>query len=235
MSPSYEFAYAMEEIGMAIIPGLLSGIPSGAFSIASYILTALALYALAKRRAIDHAWLAWVPLANCWLLGSLSDQYRYVVKGEIKSKRKILLMLKAVSVALTVSIIALAVAVVVQGARGTMYGMRGDEIFESQLGTLLGILGISLPLAGVSIAFAVFYFMALYDIYTSCDPDNNVLFTVLSILFGVTKPFFLFFSRNKDSGMPPRREEIPWETPPEKQFPLDPDVPLSALDEMEFL
>ena len=49
--------------------------------------------------------------------------------------------------------------------------------------------------------------MALYDVYRSMDPSNSVLFLVLSILFGVTEPFFLFFNRNKDLGMPPRRED----------------------------
>ena len=31
-------------------------------------------------------------------------------------------------------------------------------------------------------------------------------YAVLSILFSVSKPFFLFFSRNKDDGMPPRKQ-----------------------------
>ena len=49
--------------------------------------------------------------------------------------------------------------------------------------------------------------MALYDVYTSMDPKNSVVFTVLSILFNVTEPFFLFFNRNKDAGMPPRKQQ----------------------------
>ena len=65
-----------------------------------------------------------------------------------------------------------------------------------------------LPLIGISIAYAVFRYMALYDIYKSLDPANCVLFLVLSILFGVTEPFFLFFSRNKDDGMPPRKQPV---------------------------
>ena len=59
-----------------------------------------------------------------------------------------------------------------------------------------------------SIAYAVFRYMALYDIYKSLDPENCVLFLVLSILFGVTEPFFLFFSREKDGGMPPRKQPV---------------------------
>ena len=63
-----------------------------------------------------------------------------------------------------------------------------------------------LPLAGVAIAAAVIRFVALYDVYRSLDPNNAVLFLVLSIFFGVTEPFFLFFNRDKDAGMPPRRQ-----------------------------
>ena len=75
------------------------------------------------------------------------------------------------------------------------------------LGPLVGIVGVCLPVMGISIAYAVIRYMALYDIYRSMDPVNCVLFTVLSILFGVTEPFFLFFNRNKDLGMPPRKQE----------------------------
>ena len=81
----------MEDLLLTLIPGLVSGIPSGLFSIACYVLSSLALYTLASRRGIRKAWLSWIPVLNVWILGSLSDQYRYVVKGQIKSKRKILL------------------------------------------------------------------------------------------------------------------------------------------------
>ena len=191
---------------MVLIPALLSGLPASMLRIAAYVLTALALYTIARRRCIKHPWLAWVPVVNLWLLGSLSDQYRYVVKGQVKSKRKVLLFLQILTICLSVSLLVLAVAVGIKGYQSTMYGMRGDRILEDLMGLLLSMVGIGLPLAGVAIAAAVIRYAALYDIYTSCDPDNNVLFTVLSILFGFTEPFFLFFSRNKDGGMPPRRE-----------------------------
>ena len=73
------------------------------------------------------------------------------------------------------------------------------------LGSVLSLLGLLLPLGVVGIAYCIFYYMALYDLYTSLDPENNVLFLVLSIFFSFTKPFFLFFNREKDKGMPPRR------------------------------
>lgn len=217
MDYQYQYSYAIEE-GLALIPGLLSMIPSGAIHIAAYILTSLALYTMATRRGINHPWLSWVPVLNIWIIGSLSDQYRYVVKGQYKSKRKVLLTLNIIS-AVIVSIIAvLAIDIVAEVVTDTMFGMYDDETWEDLLGPILGMVGLSLPLAGVQIAAAILRYMALYDVYTSCDPQYNVLFLVLSILFGVTEPFFLFFSRNKDLGMPPRREApeyIPLEAQPE--------------------
>ena len=80
--------YMLEDLIFTLIPVLTSGIPSMLLGIASYILSSLALYALAVRRGIDKAWLSWVPVLKVWIVGSLSDQYRYVVKGQVKSKRK---------------------------------------------------------------------------------------------------------------------------------------------------
>ena len=90
------------------------------------------------------------------------------------------------------------------GIRSAM-GPYSDDILGSVIGAVAGVALLSLPIAGISIALAVIRYMALYDIYTSCQPQNNVLFLVLSIIFTVTEPFFVFFNRNNDKGMPPRR------------------------------
>ena len=208
---SFDFSYVLDEGGLALIPGLLSAIPSGAFSIATYILTSLALYTLANRRGINHSWLSWVPVLNVWVLGSLSDQYRYVVKGEEKSKRKALLVLQIIAAVIVLLMIIAGVIVAVDVTQGVIFNFHEDEIFEDVIGPVLAIIGLGLPLVGVSIAAMIIRYMALYDLYTSCDPQYGVLFLVLSILFSVTEPFFLFFSRNKDLGMPPRRQEPQYE------------------------
>ena len=194
--------YFFEEELMMLIPGLLSGIPTGLFSIATYILTSLAIYTISRRRGLKKAWLAWIPVVNCWLLGSISDQYQYVVKGEIKSRRKWLLVLSIIKAVLTLTVVIL-VAVVAAGAifRGPGFGMR-----KAVAGPVIGILGVIMPLVAAHIAYLVIRFMALYDVYRSVDPANSVLYLVLSILFSPTEPFFLFFNREKDLGMPPRKQ-----------------------------
>lgn len=194
-----------------LISSLLSGIPSVMFSIAGYVLTSLAIYTMSRRRGLSKPWLAWIPVLNVWLLGSLSDQYQYVVNGQNRSRRKILLILSILRMALVVVIAVLAGVAV---ATATYGGYRYHSGFHSGIwGSMAGILGLGLPLAGTVIAYAVIRYMALYDVYKSMDPVNCVLYLVLSVLFGITEPFFLFFNRNKEGGMPPRKQRPaePWE------------------------
>lgn len=177
-------------------------------SIATYVLTALALYTVAKRRGLKRPWLAWIPVADSWLLGSLSDQYRYVVNGEHKSKRKFLLFFRILITIMCISLIGLLIKLCFHAFGSVIWGTMSDERMFQILHQAANLLIVCLPLLGISIAYAVLRYMALYDIYKSMDPGNCVMFLVLSILFGVTEPFFLFFSRNKDDGMPPRKQPI---------------------------
>lgn len=215
-----------EEMLLGLVSGLISSVPSMLLSIASYVLSAMALYTLAKRRGLNKPWLAWVPVVNCWILGSLSDQYRYVVKGENKSKRKILLALNIVMCCLCVVMIVVACVMVVNVVMASMGDMDEMALMSAVMGPALGITGLCLPIVGVAIAYAIIYYMALYDVYKSMDPSNCVLFLVLSIIFGITEPFFLFFNRHKDQGMPPRRsapayippQENAWQQPQEQAW-----------------
>ena len=177
-------------------------------SLAVYVFTALGLYTLAQRRGLRHPWLAWIPVANVWILGSLSDQYRYVVRGQVRSKRKVLLTLNIISAVMGVVMTVVIMAAVIR----CVFSFRGaseTEIVNALMGSIMGVLALCVPWAGVAIASAVLSYMALYDIYTSCDPANNTVYLVLSILFGFTQAIFLFLCRNRDDGMPPRRDTQP--------------------------
>lgn len=206
----FEYSYMLED-GLEVLAALISGLPVTFLNLAGYVLTALALYALAQRRGIRHGWMAWVPVLNCWILGSLSDQYRYLVKGEYRSKRKGLLAMCLINTALVFVVTVLAiVAVVVIGVNAASFApaLRPDAM--GQLAGLgIAVVFVALAIGIISIAITVVRFIALSDIYRSMDPENATLFLVLSILFPVTEPFFLFFNRKKELGMPPRREAAP--------------------------
>ena len=193
------------ELTMGIVSGLLAGIPSVLFGVAVYVLTALSLYTIAQRRGLSRPWLAWIPVVSSWILGSLSDQYRYVVKGENRSKRKFLLVMSILSAVLSTVVCVMCVVVAVQAVFGVMQGFQEDYLVRMVMEYVVSLLGLLLVQLGVMIAYAVIRYMALYYVYKSLDPANSVLYLVLSILVSPTEPFFLFFNRNKDTGMPPRR------------------------------
>ena len=165
-----------------------------AVGITSYVLQGMGLYTIAERRGLRHKWAAWVPIANYWLLGSIADQYRYVAKGEIKNRRKVLLGLNIAAIAVYF-VIFIIVPIV---------GVLGGEIIAA-LGMVVG----GLAFLALSVVLTVFYYIALYDLYCSCQPNNAVMYLALSIIVSVTLPFFVFFCRKKDLGMPPRKQPAP--------------------------
>ena len=200
--------YYVEDLLFTLFAGIMAGIPTMLLSCAGYVLTALAIYIIARRRGLSKPWLAWIPVVNVWLLGSLSDQYQYVVRRRNTSRRKWLLVLNLLKPILTGLTLLFAVEVL----RQISFGVYLDDIWD----LWLGLFGFGVPLAIVGIAAMVIRYIALYDVYRSLDPDNAVLFVVLSIFVSITEPFFLFFNRDKEKGMPPRKQE-PVPEPPEQE------------------
>lgn len=180
-----------------------------AFSIVSYVLQGLGMYTIAERRGIRNGWLAWVPIGNLWVLGSISDQYQYLAKGKIKNKRKAMLGL---SIGMFVAYFPMIVLMVM--------AIEGDEILAA-----VGMLFIGLAMMVMAIILLVLQYFALYDLFCSCQPSNAVLYLVLSIFISVTLPFFVFFVRKKDLGMPPRKQPAPQQVVvPTVEVVVDPNV-----------
>ena len=179
---------------------------SSLLSIAVYVFSALAIYTIAQRREIKHPWMAWVPVLNVWTLGCISDQYRYVVKGQVKNKRKVLLAVNILNFLLTIGAVVYFIVIIVNLAMNQAAFMNADEIIWKVLGAFVAFV----PVMILGLVSFIFRAMAMYDLYASCEPENKVLYLVLSLIPGIstiTCPLFLFLCRNKDDGMPPRRGE----------------------------
>ena len=200
----YSFQTGELAIRMIVVMILAVFLFCGLFGIAMYVLRSLSLYTIAKRRGLSSPWLAWIPVGREWLLGSVSDQYKYLVKGKHQSWRKVVLTLSAV---------AMVCALVTMGLFATMVGkivVRSPYLYEEQIAAaifpmLLEMMLMAVVTVVVEITAYVFRCLCRYDLYRSCDPKNAVVFLVIGILFSVTEPFFLFACREKDLGMPPRR------------------------------
>lgn len=217
----------------AMLPSMVMNALGGLVGLAVYVMTSIALYSIARRRELNHPWMAWVPVLNLWLLGSVSDQYQYVTRHENKAKRKVLLVLSILSVVVFAGICAVAVGMVKtlipMAVEFTASFRVDEEALIRAVGTpVLAVMGLSLPLMGLSIAKTVVRYMALYDVFASCEPRNKTLYLVLSIVGAVflrnlLEPIFLLVVKNKDEGMPPRRVNpeysIPGGYPPQYQAP----------------
>lgn len=205
----YEFGDAFEMISAAAYLG------SMVVSIALFVVRALSVQTIAKRRGLSKPWLAWIPVADDWLLGSISDQYQYLTQEKVQSRRKILLSLSIVcalcGAVVIGSAVALAVRIVLNGDMHPSDGMIARMMLEP----MMGILAAFLVWTVVSITAFVFRCMCKYDLYKSCEPKNATAYLALGIFFGVAEPFFLLACRKKDLGMPPRKPvyepKAPWE------------------------
>lgn len=182
---------------------MLFGAVYSIFGVVSYVLSSLGMYTIANRRGISHAWMAWVPVLNYWTLGSISDQYQQVTKGKTTKRRVTMIVLQIVMFVLVVAIMVAAIGTVVQSLM-LMDGMT-DEAAMDLMGNMGFLVLAYLALLGVSITVLVFYYICLYDLYSSCNPQNGVLFLILSIFISVTTPFLIFACRNKDLGMQPKQ------------------------------
>ena len=174
------------------------------FAAAVYVLQSLGIYTIAKRRCIHHSWLAWVPVANMWVLGSISDQYQFVAKGKIRNRRKVLLGLL---IGVYVFMAAFFVMFLTSALNGNLtMEIPGSFAFAA---TVSGSMIVYMIAWVLSVIATVFMYIAYYNLFASCSPNNAVLFLVLSIFFNILLPIFVFVCRKKDEGMPPRKVQIP--------------------------
>lgn len=208
--------------------GILIG---AAMNIAAYVMQSYGIYTIAKRRGLNHPWLAWLPIGCEWLVGSVSDQYQYVVREQVKSRRKVMLVSSVICHILQVAIVVLAVFLaskILSAADSIQAGL----IVTSLLGEFASLLFALITMLVVYITLLVFWYMSLYDLFCSCDPGNATACLILSIagcvlrafasFFVLIEPIFLLVVCRKDKGMPPRRDVQPQ---PAEDVPMIGEVP----------
>lgn len=191
-----------------------------AVGIALFVFRAISIYKIARRRGISNAWLAWVPVCSEWILGSVADQYQYVVKGRVKNRRLPLFLLSVILLGLRIAGAALSISTATYVIRFVLTGAGFPDV-----GRLVLLAVASTVQTGGMIACLVIRGFVMYDVYTSCTNRNNVLFLVLGLLFRVLEPVFLFACRNKEEGMPPRRDVPARE---EAEAVVEAEVPVEA-------
>ena len=172
-----------------------------AFAVVAYILTGKSLSAIARRRGIEKPWMAWVPVGCDWLLGCISDQYRYVTYGEETNRRKKLLWFNIALLIIVAVMLTISTLIMIMGITGA----SDDAILAVAMMIFIPYIAI-FPLA---VLYNINYYKSFYDLFRSCDPDKSLVYLLVSIFASFPLPFFLYSCRNKDLGMPPRLEQLP--------------------------
>ena len=225
-------------MGINLVEMLVGEFPTMLANLAVYIFTGLGLYTIAKRRGIHNPWLAWVPFANMWLLGCISDHFQSVARGKVTRRRVALLV---TNILITVMALAVLVLCLVMLARmapfiveylenledvDALENLDVNDVMPAELisqiaGPAVGMVLLGLLLLPAGVVYLIFYFMSLHDVYKSCEPSNATLYLVLGIFIGICVPIFLMICRNKDGGMPVRVAPQPAYNPYE-QNPYQP-------------
>ena len=204
-----------EEVGTALIVVVVAMLILCLFLliyvIVAYVFSSLGMYAIAKRRGILHPWLVWIPIGNVWILGSISDQYQRVAKDKHKKHRFLLVVAYIVYHIVNITIRTVLNNFPLMGTNTTESALMVNYFMETMLGSLIMIV--------FGILFSVFYYIALYDVYRSCNPNRAVTYLLLSILLGVTEPFLVFGCRMQDLGMVP--EQKPQVQIPQQEIPTE--------------
>lgn len=181
--PEYSFPCYIDDqtailialIGIAVLFALVIGL-------VLYIVQAIGVYRLSKNRGYRHAWLAFVPIVNNYVLGGIADNVN-ACYGRKSSWRIWLLLLPLLS-----CVFGLAVGLSI-----------GASVQIVRMETLVPLMLLPVLLCwAISVTTSVLTYIVLYRVFR--DYTNlAVLYLVLSIFFGVTQPFFLFSLRNKPS------------------------------------
>lgn len=211
-SPGIEVAKAMGTFAVGFLLTVLGVMLI--YAIVLYVFQSVSLYTIASRRGIRYPGLAWVPIANMWILGSISDQYHYANYRLIRNRRKLLLGLAIGQ--LVSSIVSYLMGLLMENS-------LGGSIADIYTSTTIVVI-VELGIVALSIVSSVFVFICQYNLYKSCNPNTATVFLVLSILFGLY-PFFFFADRNKDLGMPPRRTAQMPEIPADCADPAEAEMP----------
>ena len=157
-------------------------------SIAKYILMSIGLYKIASRRNLNYSFLAFIPIANSYLLGFIYDDINKTMNRTTKTAMKLLILRIVTSCATLILMPFTILSYYVVGVTGTAVAVT---VIASLVGAALFVL---------SVIYYVYYFIALYGIYKEYAYDKAVLFLVISILFFVLAPLFVFLIRNNKSG-----------------------------------
>lgn len=175
-------------IGVMILYLVVIGV-----AIANYIMSSLAIYKLASRRQISNPWMAWLPFANDWIVGKITDDYDE--RNGIKRKwRVVLLVLSLISV---IGFVVTYVSMIVW-----MFSITAQyEYSEPPVGEIFGgmafVYVVLIVVALVATAYTFCKAICIYKIFESTVPKKSVKYMLLYLMVPLAGAICLLKCKNK--------------------------------------
>ena len=171
---------------------------SAVIGIAIYLLESISVYKMAKSAEIKNPWLAFIPVANDWVFGTLAEKYKK--KNGTKSAR-FGIILPVLEGIVLIETIALTIFTVISVKEITGYALdavnTSTEMVPEQFMSLIPVIILYFALMAVAFAYIIVFYVALWRVYYSFDKSNATLYIVLSIIFTISVPIILFIIRNR--------------------------------------
>lgn len=168
--------------------------------VVGHIGLAVALHITGKRQRRAKSWLAWLPVGNLWMLGSLSDRYQQANGCRDRKLRIWLPCTMMGSISFLVGYYALDFWTLIFAYDSTTIG----GIFTMALWAIC-----SLVVLGALLLAVVIYFMAVYDYYRVNKPALAVTFLAVSTALTVVSPVVMCISCiRKKTAMKPAADPV---------------------------
>lgn len=189
-------------MGMASVIGVLIAaivvlVITIGISVTIYIIGALGVQTLAKRRGMDKAWLAWLPVGQEYLLGKMADdinleeppfkRWNWKIWYSVAAGAYLLFQFIDLGVQLSALPGALEYALLTNNPVSVLELMNTGSILTTITSGLASL---------VSLALAVIGGLLLYRVYKRYNPGAAIAFAICGSLFGLHW-LFLFLIRNK--------------------------------------
>lgn len=160
-------------------------------SLATWVFYSLGLYKLAKNQGMNNAWLAWIPIGNYYILGSVAKEAPFIKKHIPRLD----IIMPIAAVVLILLSWALSFSQIFHAFQGfdSMYWGGDYNPFNLTFFASLGLV----PVSFVFSAFLIFVYYHLFKLYA---PNDAVLYTIISALGFAF--IFIFIIRNKKPVIP---------------------------------
>ena len=164
----------------------------GLFFLGSY-----AIFVMSKKIGTNCPWISFIPFVQSFALGRLAE--KYIKKDGSKSAKFgiILLILNIIQSILLGVLVILTFISVFTIILNVEDAISNDlKVTLEMFSSFIPVLIVFFILFAVAVCYKVIYAVALWRVFVVFDYKNATLYTIISVIFSLISPIFLFVIRN---------------------------------------